>query len=501
MRASRSVPPLLLLAGFLLAWAWVAAPAGAAEGPVTVTATPNQVTLSPGGSADGLLMLVNGGPTPVAVAVRPVTADKSVKVTMPVTSATVAASGSTSLDFTVTRVAEGAGQEVVASFVVTYPQASAVATVTIKAVASPAIIEAKVESAVDRIDENRPGAAALVLSNPRETAVRVTSLAVTAPVSTTVTVTCPGGVTVSASSRSTVDEPGCSFLLAGRQQQILPVTLTAADSVVPGSRSATFRVQASDGGKTVGVLATTAFAVDVFGESDILKAVGVPAFLVLPGVIILVAAWFLISRLSPWQPVAATGGVVETVTKTAILGVALSLVVAKIYPWLTGYKRDYLRAYGFLDFYYVFVYSFAIAVAFWVIALIAYQVRRGFRALFVPQPGDPPAALLRKIGMRGIFGGGTKFSRVQLDGKGGVILCDRPGGAVLVAPRIIASANGSVSKATIEDLAAGDQAVRLWRKARGAGLNYNADDVAAVIVTEKPAESSGQLVAIVQVAT
>jgi hypothetical protein len=113
----------------------------------------------PGGSATGVLTLSNAGAAPVVVVVRPVASASS--VTMPVTAATVPAGGSALLDFTVARADEGTGQDVVARFVVSYQNQVTVGTVTVKAAASPAIIEAKVESNVAVINENRPGERAL----------------------------------------------------------------------------------------------------------------------------------------------------------------------------------------------------------------------------------------------------------------------------------------------------------------------------------------------------
>jgi hypothetical protein len=512
---------LALLTGSVLVWWWVLTPVRgyAAGGAVSATMTPEQVTLSPGGSVTGLLTLVNGGAVRVRVGVRPVGSDPSVQIVMPRRAVTLAAGESVSLEFTIARVAEGSGQDVVASFVVSAPLSSTVAAVMVKAAASPAVVDVKVESNVDRINENRPGSAILVISNPRETAVRVTSLAVTAPTSTTVTARCPGQVVVSAADGATTDGPACTFTVGGRQQQVLPVTFAAPDLVVPGARSATFQVRAHEVGTAAAVVemvATVPFTVEVFGESDILKAVGVPVFLVLPGVIIVLTAWFLIGRLTPWPAGGGSagggdaGGVVGAASRTAILGLAVSLVVAKVYPALTarlvpGRRRDYLHAYGFLDFYYVFLYSFLIAVAVWIVAWLGYLGRRGMRALFVPRPGDTAPALLRKIGIRGIFGGGTTFTKAQAAGLGGVVLRRRSSGAALLAPRIIVTVRkpGGADN-DIDDLAAGNHAVRLWWAVRGPrtrhrfAVHYRPEDIPAVAEVEEP-DVGQQIVAIVQI--
>jgi hypothetical protein len=263
---------------------------------------------------------------------------------------------------------------------------------------------------------------------------------------------------------------------------MLHLSLKTADSVAPGPRSALVRVEASDPDAHVSasVVAPVAFMVDVFAESDILKAVGVPVFLLLPGVIVVLTGWFLIRSLSPWRHVAsgiAVSQLISAATGTAILGLAVSLAIAAVYPTLTrdlvpGYERDYLRAYGFRDFYYVFGYSFAIAVVAWVLSLVGSVFIPVGRWLFVPAPNDDERSLLRKIGLRGLVGGSTTFRRVTLDGSArGLALAQRPGAQVLVAPVIAVNIDGSRASdlaATIETDVSEGHAFRLWRGIRKA---------------------------------
>ena len=92
------------------------------------------------------------------------------------------------------------------------------------------------------------------------------------------------------------------------------------------------RVQASnpEAHASASVVVTIPFTVEVFAESDILKSVGVPIFLLLPGVIAVLTGWFLIRNLSPWRHL-ATGipgiSVISAATATAVLGLAISLAL------------------------------------------------------------------------------------------------------------------------------------------------------------------------------
>jgi hypothetical protein len=453
--------------------------ARAAPGAVTASANPSEVTLTPGGEASGVLLVVNKDSKRVKASADALGATDSIGVEISEKPFVLEPGGSRAIRFKVTRSSEGDGQDRAVEFVVSSARVRAtrpptdpqtVAVLTVKAAASANLVEAKIDSSVETINENRPGGAALILTNPRETSVKVTAIAVSAPAATTVQLTCPSGpVTVEAST--TVSSSECPKELAARSQEVLPLAFSTTDSVTPGPRSVLVKISVeTPSGSTQSTVTSTSFTLDVFAESDILKAVGVPVFLLLPGVIIVLTAWFLIANLSPWRPLAAgasLGGVVSAATATAILGLAVSLAMAQIYPELTGRlvpgtERDYLKAYGFRDFYYVIAYSFAIAVIVWLAASAGFVV---VRALFLPWPHDTPKRLVRKVGMRGLFGGGTTFAPVEVtSGKKGIVLGRRAGEQALVAPRIVATVTGGPADLSqqIDRHATGGHAVRLW---------------------------------------
>jgi hypothetical protein len=480
----------LLVALCVLAWLLPAAAAQAA----TPTLAPTEVTLTPGRTATGVLLVANPERARVEVRVRTIRGERSVsaKVTKP--SFALGPKRSRAVTYTVSRESEGSGQAVTIQFVVTsmrtgHAAQRSVVGLTVKAAASAPLVEAKIDSSVATINENRPGAAKLVLTNPRETAVKVTAVGVTAPDGTTVELTCPSG-TVQAKPGATAS--GCAEELAARSQAAMPLTFTTTDSVVPGPRSVLVSVQA---GSEQSVVTSTTFTVDVFAEADILKAIGVPVFLLLPGVIIVLTAWFLITHASPLRPLTAglsLGGVAGTATVTAVLGLAISLGVAQLYPHLTEqfvprHARDYLKAYGFRDFYYVIGYSFAIALAVWIVVTVGFVV---IRALFLPWPYDKPKSLLRKIGMRGLLKGGTKFSLVATDGAKHGVLLERRGERALVAPRIEVQVNGGPQDllATIAEHASKGHAIRLWltiaRRRKHTSLTYRGTDIDALRVLD-----------------
>jgi protein-S-isoprenylcysteine O-methyltransferase Ste14 len=446
--------------------------------------------------------------------------------------ARLAAGASVPLTYEVTRSTESTGQALNVRFMVTFRQRISpgadevsevvVASVTVKAAASLPVVQAKIESNIQTINENRPGEGALVITNLREADVRVNAIDVTAPTSVQVTLVCPGGAQLTTSG-TTRRFSACPFTVGARSQEVLPMRLEAPESVTPGPRSVVVRVEASvpETRISASAVATVAFTVDVFAESDILKAVGVPVFLVLPGVLVVLTIWFLVATLSPWRQVASRlppDNVIATATTTAVLGLAVSLAVAALYPKLTsslvpGHERNYLKTYGFRDFYYAFGYSFAIAVALWVLSLLGFLMFGvGVRWLLVPSPGDDEVALLRKLGLRGLVGGGTIFQQGAKSGAShekGLEFNNRRNGKLLVVPVInvkVDPTRASELEDVITEHVSQGRAFGLWRALRrairqeGVELSFAPDYVnEPEVVEQKEWRRGSQSVAFVQV--
>jgi hypothetical protein len=416
----RQVMPITALIVAVLVWPGQRA--NAAEPPVSLSVTPDEIALPLHGSSTGELIVSNtGAPTgPVSVRIQPRATDGSVVVTMESRAATIPKGGAVPFGYTVVRSSEGAGQDITLWFLVRYsysrstagssgdPPRAVIATSKVKAAAYPKLVEATVEGSVDTINENRSGEGALVIANPREAPITIRALHVSAPSGVRVIVRCPmgGEMTVKAATPDTLS--GCVSMVAPRSKQVLGLRFEAESAVSPGKRTVFFTIDAADpqNASPQSVTATSTFTVDVFAESEILKALGVPAFLLLPGVIIFLTAWGLIFYASPWRnttlakkdPPSLTAA-----TTAAIAGVFLSLVVAGLYPALTsvwpGHERNYLKAYGFRDFYYVFVWSFFIAILAWLVAILFFELAR--LLLFVTWAEDDARSMLRKLSVRG----------------------------------------------------------------------------------------------------
>jgi uncharacterized membrane protein len=487
----------------VLTWVWFATPARAAESLLSATVTPSELTLPRGASATGVLAVSNAGSPAVTVDVHPSATDPSVSVAMTKARLRVPAGGATSVTYRVERSSEGTGQDVTVWFLVTYLQAATgtskpvshllVVTSTVKAAASLSLMTATVESNVANINENRSGEAALVISNPRETPLVIRAIHVTVPSGVNITFLCPGGHEKTAQAKSMKPLTNCPSTVDPRSQQVVSLIFKAESSVTPGPRTVIFRIdgQTPEGDLHQSVVASSAFTVDVFAESDILKVIGAPTFLLVPGVIVLLTAWALIRYASPWRHQLSDKSFpnpITAATVTAIGGVFISLVVATLYPALTrnlvpGEERNYLKAYGFRDFYYVFGYSFAIAVAIWVLAALVFVLARGL--LYVSWVQDDPQSLLRKIALRGLPRlaishvrgkappNDSAFPSVELNGADGkfkgkaLLLKSRLDDKVFLAPPISVQIQPDVP-AVKSEIEGEKNSVRLWQKVRDA---------------------------------
>lgn len=478
---------------------------------VETVPTPAEVSLPVNGSATGVLLVRNPGAEPAKVTVAAAPSDPSVEVTLAEPNSTVAAGSSVALSFTVRRLTEGNGQRIVVRFVATSEQGSrrtSVSSLTVVPAPMPVLIDAKINSNVESVNENRPGNGYVVLTNPRDTGVRVKGIEVHAPESTILTVVCPSGAEVSAANEVRRSKQDCEFDVGPREQLALPVRFAAGEVVVPGPRSVAIRISVADPGTgaTADVLTTAGVRLEVYAESDLLKALGIPILLVVPGMIIVVTVWFLLRTFGPLRrtlrDVQPSSGV-TTVLGSTVLAVALSLVMAPAYPVLTdafvpGEPRNYLTAYGFVDFYYVFGYSFAVAILIWAVVAAGVFCHRG---LLVPDAQDDAAVLLRKIGLRGLFGGDTSFTKVTLpeDGPGGVVIAEAGSGQVLVAPRIVVTESGG-NHLQDEQTSSGRHLLRLWWAiyTSKAKAHFLGSDVSAPRLADRDSLGVGQQVSVVQ---
>jgi hypothetical protein len=199
------------------------------------------------------------------------------------------------------------------------------------------------------------------------------------------------------------------------------VPMTVEDNAQTGKERVVFEVMLSwiEAGRISKGMLQAAYTVNVgiLGVSDLLKILGVPSFLFVPGFLVLTTFFILRERVSPGikiQPEAAL-----TAPELGVLSVTISIVVAGFYPVITrlsGRERNYLSGYGAQDIVWVWFGSLAAGVIFWMIwvggggLIQKYKKMRRERKLSeqqtkeleqiaarMPKKTDTPVVLLEKM--------------------------------------------------------------------------------------------------------
>ncbi len=416
-------------------------PASADSRPAALetTLTPTALPLAPGEGSTAVLVLRNVSDERIDhLAVRPLNPPSGVHVSQMgtgLTTRTLDPGSSTSVSMRVTRATEGVADDIPFQIDIRYEQVGidspspgmppaptidqrTVAVGTVKAAAQRDLLIAQFDGQVDPVSEDRHGTATLLLQNPRPQSVTLKALEVTSPRSLTLLIDDVADPPVEHGQTrfergSTRVEQGQTedvladvaddLELAGRSSLVVPIDLEADAQLDPGGRLIVVRATVEQDGVSADVVTSQAVQVEVFGESEILGALGVPMIFLLPGLIILVVAAFLITRLSPWRRVLESGrlDIAAKATLGAVLSVGVSLIVLELYPTLTGIwpndARDLRAAYGFADFQYIYTWSFVLAVLVWLLAL---PLLPAWRWAFVPEIGNTAPTVLRKLAWR-----------------------------------------------------------------------------------------------------
>lgn len=445
----------------LLATAFPLAAASAAPdpAPLTVAVSSTEVTLSSGVPSTVTVLLTNDGDRRRSVKVVGVPGDPSTEVAatgakvrqvLGRTGARVRlqAHSSAVVEF---QLLVARGSAVVESPVVFVarmpgrPRVVATASLTVKAAAAAAVVGVEFKPDLQNLNEYRPATTELVITNKRDEEVTVQTLAVRSPRDVKLTVSCAG------SEDWVVDQlvrrplKDCVPAIPPLGQVVVPIDVAASDYLAPGGRTIVVEVVAKTrAGESASVVATDDFDVDIFAQSEILAALGVPVFLLLPGAILMLVAPLLIRRFAGWPAFPAPALDLKSLSVVAVFSVGLSLLFALAYPALTdltGQRRDYLRAQGFEDFYYVFAWAFAVAVCAWLLAGLARLAVTTWTFLFVYREHDRPEDLLRKVAKRSRFGGAVEFQQVQLSAqpsrKGLALRGPSTDEKVFLAPRLV----------------------------------------------------------------
>ena len=257
------------------------------------------------------------------------------------------------------------------------------ATLAVKSDAPAKLVDATLDGTPDPVSEQRPSAVYLLVTNYLDVPV-------------TVTVPTPS-LSAGLKIPPVPSFPVNAHSMAGRR-----IELQTEGRVTPGVQPVAIDVDVTwnrDGqADERHFVLTKPVTVGVFFESDLLKALSIPSFLMLPGCLVIFTMQLMLSlgimglkNLSnlPSLSVTSPGFWIPSIT--------LSWIFVLVYYWITGVNC--LLSYGIDDMRNIWVASILLGVAAF---LIAGAVHQEWRKEHVPTSLDTPFEILSKMGKSGL---------------------------------------------------------------------------------------------------
>ncbi len=257
------------------------------------------------------------------------------------------------------------------------------------------IADVRIETSVSELQEHRPGGLFLVVTNKsgdslvvKQVEARVINTLENRP--STIEITPVGNVT--------------RVSIGPRTSRAFGFRSTVGDVAQLGSQLIIFQttMEWRDKGRRVsGSLVTShTFDVSILGESALLKILGVPVFLFLPG--FLMALVFMIL----WKSVHPKSGQYDVMKPGFwVSAISLSILAGMFYPGVTdffGNERNYLYGYGLVDILYVWGGSLVAGLMAWILCVSAIlgvaTIKSWYRRQLTEYSvNDKPLRMLRKM--------------------------------------------------------------------------------------------------------
>ncbi|HXW16412.1 MAG TPA: hypothetical protein VEN79_18025 [Terriglobia bacterium] len=240
------------------------------------------------------------------------------------------------------------------------------------------LVEASLEGSLESVSQQRPAAMYLLVTNNMDVPLEV-------------------DVSSQAPLPAIVIPPISPFPVFPYSTAARKIDIKADSRVTPGTYPIVIEAKATWNwaGRTEErsfVLSKSA-TLGVFFESELLKALSVPSFLVLPGCLMVFAFQLLLSfNLLRLNDNSKLPDIAITSPGFWILSVSMSGLFAYVYYWCTGV--NYLLSYGVADLINVWVSS--IPIGFGVYLAVALLTLRHRRA-HIPSSSDKPAEILKKL--------------------------------------------------------------------------------------------------------
>lgn len=127
----------------------------------------------------------------------------------------------------------------------------------------------------------------------------------------------------------------------------------------------------------------------IAGESEILKLLGIPSLVIIPGFLVVIVFAFLLKKFVVKFDLEFT----PTTAILWVLAITFSIIAILLYR-LANKQTDFPITYSFLDVINLWLYSVATGVVLWIITVITYLIRHRLK---FPTGTDTPAGMLRKL--------------------------------------------------------------------------------------------------------
>lgn len=322
-------------------------------------------------------------------------------------------------------------------------------------------VEARLSGSFDTVNETRPGRGYLIIDNNLDVPVTIAGIRIDTPDPASFDDTPDFDVSTNQSPAFT------PFDVPPRSSRSQFVGLGAARSVTSGKHHVVFAIDAEwtrhGRRQSRTILVGQDVTLGVFFESELLKALGVPSFLVLPGCMFLFAIQLLLKfEVGGTNRPAKFNDLAPTSSSFWIIAITWSGIFAVLYFFVTG--TDYLSRYGARDLRNVWLSSIALGMVFYWILVLRNQSRNRNR----PGDKDSPATTLIKMGNRGLPMRIDKADFTLNNAALSAFIIDEPDpDTIWVAPAIQLTWNGDAAtlpeKQKIVDLANAGTAAELAR--------------------------------------
>ena len=245
--------------------------------------------------------------------------------------------------------------------------------------------EVVVKTSITSLNEQHPGRVYLVINNKSDQEIRIGKLSSSGPTFIQI-------------------EPELTGIqkVAPHDSLGLPVNIRVTDAVDPGKQLVLFRIPIEWGTgeqlQSASLVASQEFNIGVFGESEILTALGIPSFLILPGFLMLIS-YRMFSNLGREKKREEESSLkIGTSPQFWMIAITLSIFMALLYPAITGLvggvRRNYLGSYGLNDV----VRVWFISIIFGALACgVVYSFRRLQARYYTPSENDNPIKIIKKL--------------------------------------------------------------------------------------------------------